>query len=62
MKTFKDFIKEIDWKEFRRSFFSKSADMDVQQSLWGKKIRAIRPFILFFTGFTFMVQGLETQF
>lgn len=34
--------------------------MDVRTSLWGRKIRSIRPFILFFSGFTFLVQALET--
>ena len=62
MKTFRDFLKEIDWKAFKKMFIPQTADMDVQQSLWGKKIRAVRPFVLFFCASTFMLQGLETQY
>lgn len=59
MKTLREIYREIDWKELRRDMLPHKSDMDVKHSLWGSKIRAVRPFILF-TGLTvFLYEAFE---
>lgn len=60
MKKIKELLQEIDWKDFRRTMMPYNSDMDVEKSLWGRKIRAIRPFLLFSVGIFFTIQGLES--
>ena len=53
---------DFSWAEFREDFKFTGHDLDVKQTLWGKKVRAMRPFILVYAGVTFTLSAWEMQY
>jgi len=55
----REFRKNLDWKEFRENWKFMSHDLDVKDTIWGRKVRACRPLLLSFSFFTLLLNGLE---
>lgn len=55
----RDFKRELDWEAFRRDFKFFSHDLDVKNTVWGRKVRASRPLILFTLGTSIFLTTLE---
>lgn len=56
------FRQDFSWTEFREDFKFMGHDLDVKQTLWGRKVRAMRPFILAYVGVSFTLSAWEMQY
>jgi hypothetical protein len=59
---YQNFKADFSYSEFRENFKFSSHDLDLQQTVWGRKVRAVRPFLLTYVAVTFTLSAWEMQF